>query len=273
MYELGVSLLLLLLLVGCFWGGQTVQRVLREHHRSQESIDTLRVLITLLVTFAALVLSMLISNSQTRVASLEAGLRTLSIDVTEVDRQLREYGPEGDPMRGDLILYAKEMIADTWQNEAPPPGNYPRQLTHVATGSVESIQLSLLLNRIEMGVHRLTPQDDFHRSVATTLAADMVALSQQRWTLIENAQPSLSWPFLAILMFWLAVIFVIAGLSSPRNVVVVVITMLAAVSLASSIFLAMELDQPMAGLIKVSSTPMRDALRHLEEPTLPPAVP
>jgi hypothetical protein len=79
------------------------------------------------------------------------------------------------------------------------------------------------------------PVDAFHHSVAGALQARMVALLDQRWNLIENAQPSLSLAFLAVLMFWLGVIFVIAGLSSPRNVVVTVVVMLAALSLASSV--------------------------------------
>jgi hypothetical protein len=89
--ELSVSVLSLLLMVGSFWGGLTVQRFLRDVHRSRESVESVRVVITLLVTFAALVLGLLISSSQGRFSAREANLRGLSIDITELDQRLRDY--------------------------------------------------------------------------------------------------------------------------------------------------------------------------------------
>jgi CHASE2 domain-containing sensor protein len=100
----------------------------------------------------------------------------------------------------------------------------------------------------------------------------MIALLDQRLSLIENARPSISWWFLLVTMFWLAVIFVIAGFSSSRNLLVFTATTLAALSVASSIYLSLELDTPLTGLITVSSTPLRDALLRITEPPLPPGV-
>jgi len=224
------------------------------------------VVITLLVTLAALVLGLLISSSQTRFSTFQAGMRGLSCDITELDARLREYGPAVDPQRADLILYTKAAIAGTWRNEPAPPGNYPRHLHPLVEGGMESLELGAILRRIDLAIRRLAPDDGFHRSIAASLQTRMTELLQQRRDLLENGEPSLSWPFLAILMFWLAVIFVIAGLSSPRNVVMVLVTALAALSLASSIFLALELDRPLTGFIAVSSAPMRDALLHITQP-------
>ncbi|MEI9983205.1 MAG: hypothetical protein WDN69_08345 [Aliidongia sp.] len=74
-------------------------------------------------------------------------------------------------------------------------------------------------------------------------------------------------------MFWLAVIFVIAGLSSPRNMVVFTVTTLAAISIASSLFLTLELDSPLSGFIKISSWSLRDALLHITASPLPAGAP
>jgi hypothetical protein len=273
MHELGVSLLFMLLLIGSFWAGLTAQRFLREQHRSRDSVDSIRVVITLLVTFAALVLGLVISSVQNRLGLLQGGLRGLATDITELDQRLREYGPTVDPLRADLILYTRAAIADTWPEEPEPQGDYPRQLTPMFKGSFESIELGTVLNRIDMAIRHLTPQDAFHDSIAITLRNRMVELRQQRRELIENGQTSLSWPFMAILMFWLVVIFVIAGLTSPRNLLVLTVASLAALSLASSIFLALSLDRPLTGIVKVSSAPLRDALLHITQPPLPGAAP
>jgi hypothetical protein len=231
------------------------------------------VVITLLVTFAALVLGLLISSSQGRFSAREASLRGLSIDITELDQRLRDYGSTVDPLRADLILYTKAAIADTWPEEGAPPGNYPRHLKRAGDNSLESAQLGDVLNRVDLAIRRLTPDDAFHSSLAADLRTRMVALLEQRWDLIVNTDPSLSWPFVTILLFWLAVIFVIAGLSSPRNLLVFTVTMLAALSLASSIFLALELDTPVTGFIALPSAPLRDALLHITKPPLPTGAP
>jgi hypothetical protein len=272
-YELSVAFLSLLLMIGSFWSGLTVHRFLRDTHRSRESVESIRVVITLLVTFAALVLGLLISSSQGRFTAREASLRGLSIGITELDQRLRDYGATVDPLRADLILYTKAAIADTWPDEAAPPGNYPRHLKHAGNSNLESVRLGAVLHQIDSAIRHLTPDDAFHSSIAAALRTRMAELLEQRWDLIVNAEPSLSWPFVAILLFWLAVIFVIAGLSSPRNLLVFTVTMLAALSLASSIFLALELDTPVTGFIALSSAPLRDALLHITQPPLPTGAP
>ncbi len=273
MSPLGVALLFLLLMTASFWGGLGVQRTLRDHHRSRESVESIRVIITLLVTFSALVLGLLISSPQARFTAMEAGLRGLSIDITQLDQRLREYGPEAEPLRADLILYTKAAIADTWPDEPRPPGDYPIHLHRLDAGSEESTSLSAVLNAVDLAIRVLVPKDDRQRALAANLNAQMEALLDLRLTLIENARSAISWPFLSILVFWLVVIFAIVGLSSSRNWLVITVMTLAALSLASSIFLALELDTPFDGYITVSSAPLRDALARQMEPTATTGLP
>ncbi len=273
MSAIGVALVFLVLMMACFWAGLRVQRYLREYHRSRDSVDSIRVIITLLVTFAALVLGLLISSSQARFSSLEAGLRGLSIDIVELDQRLREYGPTADPIRADMILYTKAAIADTWPDEPRPPGDYPISLRVLSPGSVESVALSAVLNRVDLAIRSLQPDSPLRQSLAPDLKQRMTDLLEQRLSLIENARPSISWSFLSILMFWLLVIFAIVGLSSSHNVLVITVMTLAALSLSSSVYLALDLDTPLDGFIRISSAPLRDALVRQMEPPLPPGAP
>jgi CHASE3 domain sensor protein len=270
---IGVAFLFLVVMMACFWAGLTMQRYLRDHHRSRETIDSIRVIITLLVTFAALVLGLLISSTQSRFSSLETGLRALSIDIVELDRRLREYGTTADPIRADMILYTKAAIADTWPREPRPPGDYPVNPTALAPGSAETTSLSVVLNRVDLALQAMVPEGPLHRALAADLQHRMAELLEQRLTLIENARPAISWPFLSVLLFWLMVIFVIVGLSSSQNWLVITVMILAALSLSSSVFLAVELDTPLDGHIAISSAPLRDALLRLEEPPLPAGAP
>jgi hypothetical protein len=139
--------------------------------------------------------------------------------------------------------------------------------------TVESVALSAVLARIDLAIRVLRPADQLQTSLASDLRNRMSALLEQRQELIENARPAIAWPFLLIMMFWLVVIFVIAGLSSSRNILVLTVTALAALSLASSIYLVLELDTPLSGYIIISSGPLRDALLHLEASPLPAGAP
>jgi hypothetical protein len=83
---------------------------------------------------------------------------------------------------------------------------------------------------------------------------------------IDPDGSSIQWPFMAILVFWFAIIFASFGLFAPRNASVTTALFAAALSVAGSIYLILEMDQPYSGLIKISSAPLRAALEQLGRP-------
>jgi hypothetical protein len=63
----------------------------------------------------------------------------------------------------------------------------------------------------------------------------------------------------------LAVVFSAFGLNAPHNLLSYVTIALAGVSIASVIFVILDMDKPFGGIFAVSSQPMRHALLHLSE--------
>jgi len=61
----------------------------------------------------------------------------------------------------------------------------------------------------------------------------------------------------------LAIIFATFGLFAPRNATVVAALFVCALSVSGAILLILEMNSPFAGLMKISSAPMRDALANL----------
>ena len=59
------------------------------------------------------------------------------------------------------------------------------------------------------------------------------------------------------------VIFASFGLFAPRNATVVVVFVLCALSVAGAVFLVLEMDRPLEGVIKVSPDPLRYAHQQL----------
>ena len=88
-------------------------------------------------------------------------------------------------------------------------------------------------------------------------------LGQMRWLLFEQTETSISVTMLIILISWLAIIFMSAGLFAPANATVIIALMLAALSVAGAIFLILELDTPFDGVIQISKKSMYNALAHL----------
>jgi hypothetical protein len=66
-----------------------------------------------------------------------------------------------------------------------------------------------------------------------------------------------------MLLLWLTLLFVSFGLFAPRNVTVMMVLFVSAVSVSGAIVLILEMSTPLSGLVKVSSGPMRSALQLL----------
>jgi hypothetical protein len=84
-----------------------------------------------------------------------------------------------------------------------------------------------------------------------------------RWLAIVVTRASIPAPFLVALLFWLTLTFASFGLFAPRNALVVTVLFVCALSVASAVFLVLEMDGPFDGLLKVSAEPLRRALAQL----------
>jgi hypothetical protein len=70
-------------------------------------------------------------------------------------------------------------------------------------------------------------------------------------------------PFLAIMVFWLVIIFASFSLFSELNVTVFIFLALFAFSASCALFLILELNQPFVGLMAISDAPLHAALAPL----------
>ena len=267
MNELATATVLLGILLGSSAVGLLVRPLLSERHWNRETSQLVALVSTMLVTFAALVLGLLTTSVKNSFDGVDQDVRGLGIELIQLDRTMREYGPETETARKLLRSYTAAAIASTWPDEPPPAGDYyPRQLPNSQNNSdLESVALGGMLNHVELELRRLQPEDAMHRRLASDCLNDFERLTQQRWKLIEEAHGSISVPFYAVLVFWLVVVFASFGLSAPRNLIVFITLGLGAVSIASAIFVILDLDTPFGGLFSASSQPLRDALMHLSQ--------
>jgi Protein of unknown function (DUF4239) len=107
------------------------------------------------------------------------------------------------------------------------------------------------------------PHDDVQRSLQTRAVQISNDLAQVRFLLFVESENLIPTPFLAVLAFWLMIIFASFSLFSPLNVTVFTCLCLFALSAACAIFLILQLSRPFTGLISISSEPLRNALAML----------
>jgi hypothetical protein len=265
MTELESASVVFLILLGATGLGVIVRPLLPEEHKATDTLQVLQLVVGMLVTFAALVLGLLTASSKTVFDTNTDDIRAYATQLIQLDDTLRQYGAEADAPRQLLRAYTAAAIASTWPGEPRPPGNYYPAISASEgnTHHLDSLKLGDMLGQAQRDVRELQPRDSYHQRLETEALAQFDRLLMQRWKLVEESHGSISSPFDRILVFWLIIIFLCFGLIAPRNALSLVTITLGALSIASAVYVIIDLDTPFTGAIIVPSQPLRDALAYL----------
>jgi hypothetical protein len=235
--------------------GMWLRNVLPEHHLDGESKETVKVSIGLIATMTALVLGLVTASSKSSFDSVDAAVKQTAIQVLTLDRVLARYGAETKEIRKSLQHVIGARIENIW----PQDSSKLASLDPISTGAM------LEAERIADAIRGLKPHDDSQRALQSKALDLTETLLQTRWLTITSSESSVPVPFLVILVFWLTITFASFGLFTSRNVTVVGILFVCALSVGSAVFLVLEMDAPFYGLIRVSEDPIRNAYEHLNQ--------
>jgi hypothetical protein len=103
-----------------------IRRLLPEEHKAQETVQLVQLVNGMLVTFAALMLSLLTASAKADFDTVTDDFHVFASDLIQLDTVLRTYGGEGDQARELLRSYTAATIASTWPHERLPPGDLPQ---------------------------------------------------------------------------------------------------------------------------------------------------
>jgi hypothetical protein len=242
------------LVFACLFGagllGVRVRAALPEDHLSSETKDAVKVGMGLVATMAALVLGLLVASTKGSYDTQKGEVTQMAAKTVFLDRVLANYGSESAESRDLLRRSVGSAIDHMWPDKK----------------SSQTAQLDPSVSSGEAffnSIQKLSPQNDVQRSLKSQAAQIATDLGQMRWLLFEQTETSISVAMLIVLISWLAIIFMSAGLFAPANATVIIALMLAALSVAGAIFLILELDMPFDGVIQISQKPMYNALAHL----------
>lgn len=265
MHDLLVSVITFALLILSAWVGRLLHRRLPETLRTRETIETMQLVIGMLVTFAALVLSLLTASVKTSYDHARRDRDDYALRLTALDDCLRDYGPSVALIRADLARYTAAVIASTWPHEPPPKGiSFPNTAGMPVVGA--SPVLGELMDRIGQRIRMLNPMEAVAARAAEDCRLEYRDTAQARLAVIEDANTTFSTPLFCILVFWLMAAFFALGLAAPRNRIATSGIVLCAVSLSCAMFVITDLSRPYRGLLAISSHDMREALAHMTQP-------
>ena len=241
-----------LICTGCVFGGALLgmwlSTLLPDHHLRGNSKDAVKVGGGMIATLTALILGLLVGSAKSSFDLVQNGITQSGAKINLIDRVLTEYGPEAKAVREQLRRSVAAVIEMVWPN--PKTGVTGLTKLERASG-VEVFQSKL---------RELAPQTDTQRVLLAQALQLSNDVSQTRWLLIEQEQSALPTVLLVILVFWLTMLHLSIGLFAERNATVIIVLLIGALSVSAAIFLILEMNHPLEGMIQVSGAPMRKAL-------------
>ena len=229
--------------------GMALRRILPEDHLSSDAKDVVKLAMGLIATMAALVLGMLVSTAKSSYDTRKNEVAEMSSRVVAIDQLLANYGPEAKGVRAQLSELVVVGLNRVWPEEA--------------SGQVD-LKPSQDMRDFYSELQTLSPNNDAQGATKAEAISMAANLRQTRWRMfVEAEQTSMSVPLLVVLVAWLVAIFVGFGLFAPPNSTVIVTLMICALAVSAAIFIIMEMYTPFSGVLKISSTPIREALSQI----------
>ena len=244
-----------LVCTGCIFGGSLLGMwlggILPDHHLSGNSKEAVKVGGGMIATLTALILGLLVSSAKSSFDVVQTGITQGGAKIILIDRVLAEYGPETKAVREQLRRSVAAGIETVWPD------------VKTGTTGLTALERASGMEVLQSKLRALTPENDSQRLLLAQALQLSNDLAQTRWLLIEQEQSALPTMLLVILLLWLTMLHLSIGLFAERNATVIIVMLVGALSVSAAIFLILELNHPLEGMIQVSGAPMRKALEFL----------
>lgn len=243
--EYFVPVVTLLCLVGAALTGAVVNVRLPRRHVAEDTVQVVRFAANIFVVITSVVLALMLNSAKATYETNQHNLHAMTTEVIMLDRSMRSLGPEGDEVRRRLADYVRMAL-----NE--------RNILD------EDRQAEDALNAVGASLRAITVSDDQKLAIWTDARQVYRQVVRDRWIALDAAGGTIPTPMIVIMVGWLVVIFAATAVGAPRNPVVATTFVATAVLLSSVLYLIMELDRPVSGLIPITNAPFQRALSELE---------
>ena len=231
--------------------GMNLHRVLPRTHLTKDTQDVVRLGTGMVSVLASLVLGLLVATAKSSYDTTDHSIRAYAADIALLNETLRDYGKDASRPRDALRQYTEQFLRNVW------PKN--RELS----SELEINKAGTMLEHTREDIRALRPIDDGQKWLLGQALDVSTSLLRQRWQLIEQSGPSIHSVVLEILVCWIVAIFISFGLNAPRNGTVVAGFLICSIAIGGSIFLILELDNPLSGILRISSWPVENVLAQM----------
>jgi hypothetical protein len=239
----------------CVFSGALIGNLLRDvvpdHHLTEESREVIKLGMALIVTMTALVLGLMVASAKGSYDAQDEAVKHTAAKLLLLGRALSNYGPETKEARDMLRRIIASRVSAVWPEDRSKPT------------TLDAPEAAIAAQEIETRIMHLSPRTDVQRRLQSEALQIFSEITETRWLILGELGRSVPVPFLVVVVFWLTIIFGSFGLFAPRNVTVLLVLFLCAVSVAGSIFLILEMARPFEGIMKISSAPLHYTLSHL----------
>jgi hypothetical protein len=234
-------------------GGLVYQTWDPRNEEVNETRDLINRLTGLVATMSALVLGLLIASANNFYNSQKTGLETVSARVIALDGVLRRYGPDAKPARETLKELITGSYTHVWQGDKGT----------LTTPTVE--QAEERMDRLFVTLNGLREGAPDSRKYLMAKAGDLAqSINNQHLQISLQLNNSLSWPFMTILISWACLLFFGFGMLARSNRASVAGLAVGAISVASAIFLIVELSNPYSGVLRLSPAPVLQTIEAID---------
>jgi hypothetical protein len=163
---------------GCSFGAALIGMVLHiklpDDHLDSDSRDVVKLVMGLIATMSALVLSLLIASANSSYDRQSSELKALATNVLLLDRTLKFYGPGAKEARNGL----REAIVQTHDRIWSREGVRPENLDSRATQNTVNANIEQLLS--------LSPKTDAERMMQSRAVQESESITQSRLLMFEQ---------------------------------------------------------------------------------------
>lgn len=203
----------------------------------------------LAATLTAVVLGIVTASAAAEFDQANNAIASMAVGTAELGDLLESYGPEAAPIREqlkDMLRSLPDELDTANSNDADVQmGPSVRSWTEAVYAAVVNLKpVTALQQNLRIRALKLIGDSDS---------------APQRWAFAVRPGP-LPPVFLAAVLLWLVLEFLAFGLCSPRGKVVALLTVVASVVVSSSLFLVLELKDPVTGFVRVSTEPLSRAI-------------
>jgi hypothetical protein len=226
--------------------GMALRKHLPTHHLSTGSIDVIKLTTGVMATLVALVLSLLLSSANTFRSGVENEYKQALAGIVQLDECLKAYGPETASIRARIRVVVGRSFQQHWEHEDFGPDKVAD-----AMGLASMVEVQRQMLSLEPG----NATQKWFQSQALQLSHDVVRVAQ----LLSSDQSATNPPRLVLIFVLLcsAAIFAIFSLFVEPNATVIAAFAASALTIATGLFLIIELSSPFSGFLEVPSAPAR----------------